>query len=62
MKELISALFELVALVAMLLCLIFAGSITQASGSAVRDAVYLSISSLIWAGISGGISSVLRRA
>ena len=60
-KKVASILFELAALVALLLCIIFAGTITQASASAVRDAVYLAVSSLIWASIFGGVSSVLRR-
>lgn len=61
-KKAASILFELAALVALLLCIIFAGTVTQASASAARDAVYLSVSSLIWASICGGVSSVLRRA
>lgn len=61
-KKAASILFEFAALVALLLCIIFAGTVTQASESAARDAVYLSVSSLIWASICGGVSSVLRRA
>lgn len=61
MRKAASILFELAALVALLLCIVFAGTITQASASAARDAVYLASSSLIWAGIFGGVSSVLRR-
>ena len=59
-KKAASILFEFAALVALLLCIIFAGTVTQASASAARDAVYLAVSSLIWAS-SGGVSSVLRR-
>ena len=61
MRKAASILFELAALVALLLCIIFAGTITQASASAACDAVYLAVSSLIWASIFGGVSSVLRR-
>ena len=61
MRKAASILFELAALVALLLCTIFAGTVTQASAASVRDAAYLSVSSLIWAGIFGGVSSVLRR-
>ena len=61
MKKVASILFEFAALVALLLCIIFAGTITQASASAARDAVCFAVSSLIWASIFGGVSSVLRR-
>ena len=61
MRKAASILFELAALVALLLCIIFAGTITQASASAARGAVYLAVSPLIWASICGGVSSVLRR-
>ena len=61
MKKAASILFEFAALVALLLCIIFAGTVTQASASSARDAVYLAVSSLIWASIFGGVSSVLRR-
>lgn len=61
MRKAASILSELAALVALLLCIVFAGTITQASASAAQDGMYLAVSSLIWAGIFGGVSSVLRR-
>ena len=43
MRKAASILSELAALVALLLCIVFAGTITQASASAAQDGMYLAV-------------------